>query len=347
MLARRTATSATRRVLALAALAALAAACSDDTLAPPPPVEGTLTVDAADGWAFVDLDEGTTVSPTPSAGESDAWDIAFSVTNVMLNGGEAGPAGVVGHCICQNADATNEQVLAMTAASELADFESVTAVPAGAEWVEEALTPAFAGWYTGSGTSAVADPSKVFLVRLADGTSYAKLHVVEIEDPSAATPGAVTLEYAIQETGESAFGPTLTHIVAPNETGTIWIDLDPEDGVPIGEGWDFRIEQWDVRLNGGLSGSGEAGVLTSTTAFDEITTAYVPNVAYKTDAYAGVFGAKRWYRYNLQGDHRVSPTFDVYLLKRGESVYKIQLLNYYGDTGDPRQITFRYERIVP
>ena len=42
-----------------------------------------------------------------SPATSTDWDLAFFATSVMLNGGEAGPAGVVGHCLCRNANATD------------------------------------------------------------------------------------------------------------------------------------------------------------------------------------------------------------------------------------------------
>ena len=348
---RQSSLAATRRALPLAlAFSFLAACSSDDVVAPPPPVEGTITVDAATDWAYFDLESEQLVTPTPSASESDVWDIAFNVTNVMLNGGEAGPGGVVGYCVCQNAGATNEQVLAMTAESELADFEAVTTVPAGAAWTEDVLTPAFAGWYTGTGAAAVADPSRTFLTRLSGGSAYAKVRVVDLEEPTATTPGTITFEYAVQPTAEDDFGPTLTHVTTVAESGTTLIDFDPQDGVPIGTGWDLKIEGWNISLNGGPSGAGEVGVIVNTsTPFAEITTAYIAGVAYRTDGYTGVFGASRWYRYDIDAGNpnRISPTFEVYLLKRGESVYKIQLLDYYGATGNPRQITFRYERIAP
>ena len=40
------------------------------------------------------------------------------------------------------------------------------------------------------------------------------------------------------------------------------------------------------------------------------------------------------------------PTYNVYLLKRGEAVYKFQIVGYYGPTGNPRHVTYRYERIA-
>ena len=349
MLALRTPPARVRRALLLALALPIAACSSDDVVAPPPPVEGTLTVDAASAWAYVDLATGELVTPTPSSRESEEWDIAFNVTNVMLNGGEAGPGGVLGYCVCQNAGATNEQVLAMTAESELADFEAVTAVPAGATWIEDVLTPAFTGWYTGTGAGAVADPARSFLVRLEGGTRYAKAHVTDIDGPTAAAPGTVTIEWAVQTASDAAFGPTTSQSFVVTADGTTLIDIDPQDGVPIGTGWDLKLEGWNVSLNGGPSGPGQAGVIVTSTPFDEITTAFIDGVAYRTDSYTGVFGASRWYRYDIDATNRnrISPTFEVYLLKRGSSVYKIQLLDYYGTTGNPRQITFRYERIAP
>ena len=350
MTCRPTSPARPRRALPLALAFSLLAACSsDDVIAPPPPVEGTVTVDAATDWVYFDLESEALVTPTPSAGESEAWDIAFNVTNVMLNGGEAGPGGVVGYCVCQNAGATDEQVLAMTAESELADFGAVTAVPAGATWAEDVLTPAFTGWYTGTGAAAVADPSRSFLVRLDGGTRYAKVHVTDIDGPTAAAPGTVTIDFAVQSASDAEFGPTVSQSYEVTADGTTWIDIDPQEGVPIGTGWDLKLEGWSVSLNGGPSGPGQAGVITTGTPFDEITTAFIDGVAYRTDSYTGVFGASRWYRYDIDVDtpNRISPTFEVYLIKRGDTVYKIQLLDYYGTTGAPRQITFRYERIAP
>ena len=81
-------------------------------------------------------------------------------------------------------------------------------------------------------------------------------------------------------------------------------------------------------------------------SFASTTTAVTAPQAYRSDTYAGVFGTSRWYKYNIAGDNRISPTFDVYLLKRGSSVYKVQITNYYSATDQPRHITFRYERIA-
>jgi hypothetical protein len=193
-------TAAARTISALG-IAMLLAACSDGGTEPaaPEPIR-TLTVDASVEWGYADLqgDTARLVSVAdPTA--SEEWDLGFRTTAVALNGGEAGPGGAVAYCVCQNAGASDADLQAMTAATELGDFEAVTSAQ-----------------------------------------------------------------------------------------------------IPADEG------AWS----------------------------------------ADVFGETPWYRYNLTGNHQVWPTYDVYLVKRGSEVYKIQLIGYYGPAAEPRQITFRYHRLA-
>ena len=330
----------------LAALALLATACSsDDVTAPPPPPEGSFTLDATQRWNYVSLADSAVVTPSPSANQSAGWDIAFFATNATLNGGEAGPGGVTGFCICQNASASDAEVLAMTPESELADFESVTSVPAGATFAPDALTPAMTGWFTAPGAAAVANPARVFLVRLADSVGYAKVHVTGISGATAASPGQVTLEYAVQASPTAALGTsrTLTVDVA---SGAKSIDLEAGAVTTSATDWDLRLDGFAIRVNGGISGPGKGGAALATESYAEITTAKTQDQAYQIDRYAGVFGTNRYYRYNIAGDNRISPTFDVYLIKRGSAVYKLQVISYYNAAGQPRHITFRYKQIA-
>lgn len=331
------------RTLALAAAPLLTTAClSSDVVAPPAAVAGTITADASAGWAFARLDNQTVVPAAPNGSPPATWDVAFNATSVMLNGGAAGPGGVSGACVCQNASATDAQILAMTAESERADFDAVTSVASGAVFVQETLAPAISGWFAGAGTSATADASRTFIVRLADGTSFAKMRVTALQSPSATSAGRITIEYAVQAAGSGVFGAqqTLSVDVAG---GARSVDLNTGTLSSNAAEWDLRLEGFTIRVNGGVSGSGQGAAtpgsftMTSANAF--------PPQAYRTDTYAGIFGAKRWYRYNLAGDNRISPTFDVYLLKRGNSAFKLQILNYYDAAGQPRRITFRYAQL--
>ena len=336
---------AQRRIAVVVLSATLAGACaSDDVTAPPAAEAGAMTVDASAGWVYVSLADSAVVTPTPSASASSEWDIAFNVTNVMLNGGDAGPGGVTGACICQNAGATSAAVLAMTPASEESDFESVASVPAGASFTAEAFQPAIAGWYTGTGASATAAPGTAYLLRLADGESYAKVRVTSLQNPSSGSAGVVTLEYAVQADSTEAFGPTQT-IDVDVSAGARQVDLNGGTEGAAVAGWDLELDGFTMRLNGGVSGTGHAAASAATEPFDDIQSAVLFASAYRTDGFAGAFTTNRWYRYNLAGDNRVSPTFDVYIIKRGTLTYALQIVNYYGATGQPRQISFRFRRI--
>ena len=51
------------------------------------------------------------------------------------------------------------------------------------------------------------------------------------------------------------------------------------------------------------------------------------------------------YRYDLDGNHTIFPTYDVYLIEASGSIYKLQVTSYYSVTGAARHVTFRYARL--
>lgn len=328
-------------------LAATAACARDEAVAPLEPVAGTVTVDASAGWVYLSLDDGALVTP-PNPATSTAWDMAFSATNVMLNGGHAGPGGVTGYCLCQNsaANPSPATILAYTPASELADFDAVSrsVAPAAASFVSDDLNPAISGWYGGSGASATPTAGRSWQLRLRDGTSYAKLRVAAIQGATLATPGSVTLEYAVQPTAAGQLGATTT-LTVPVPASGARVDLLGGAITSSASDWDLLFDGWTIRLNGGVSGSAKAAAALATEPFASITTGVTAAQAYRSDSYAGVFAAHPWYAYDLAGDHGISPTFDVYLLRRGNQLYKVQLTGYYGPAGESRRIGVRYARL--
>jgi hypothetical protein len=336
-----------RTLLAPAALLLALSACAADELSnPPASFEGTLTVNASAGWGYASLTDSALVAPIDPAASTE-WEIAFNATRVMLNGGAAGNGDVAAYCICQNAGATNEQVIAMTAEGELADFEGVDAsdIPAAGAFVEDSLVPVMNGWYAGVGAAATANSAKSFLLRLNNDTSFAKARVIGITAPSAGNAGTVTVEYALQVNSAAGFGAVDTiEVVAGTPT---YVDLNSGATVTELDGWDLRLEGWTFKVNGGVSGSGKVGVSPSTAAFGEITTAALPAQAYSTDAFGGVFNGAPWYRYNIDpgAPNHIHPTFNVYLIRSGNSVYRIQLIDYYGPAGETRRISIRFARI--
>jgi|SRR5687768_122692 len=182
----------------LACGCALSACANSEITGPIPSVSGTTTLNAAQTWQYFSLEDGAPVALASAANTSFEWDLGIFATTVALNGGAAGPGGITGHCLCQNASATPTDILAMTPASEAAEYDAVTLsdVPAASEFASD------------------------------------------------------------------------------------------------------------------------------------------------------VFAQKPWYRYNIAGDNRISPMFHVYLIKRGDAYYKLQLTGYYSATNAPRHITFRFQRLT-
>ena len=282
---------------------------------------------------------------------SDAWDIAFDATSVMLNGGDAGPGGVTGYCICQNAGATDDALTHMTPASELADFAGVTSAQAPSDpsaWQHDSVSTVIDGWWAYDATSHVvsAVPGKVWALRTWAGAPFVKFHVTSLTGSTQTSAGTVHVEFAVQPAIGAGMGaPQTAEIVAPSDGSPVYFDFASNSSSTdsSAHAWDIAIQGYTIRVNGGVSGPGQAGAVPMDAAFDDITSVDdVPEVAYKADAFGGVFAASKWYRYNLEGHHQIWPTYDVYLIKRGEVVYKVQITGYYSATGAARHITFRY-----
>lgn len=339
------------RAVAAAALSLGAVGCDAGPTEPVAAETPELTVDASNTWAFVTLGQSSSPVSVVDPAASEAWDLAFHATSVMLNGGAAGPGGVVGHCLCQNAGASDAQVRAMTPESELAAFEAVTAaqIPAAAEaWQSDELAAAISGWYDYDPATHVvsANPNAVWKVRTSDGAGFAKLRVAALQGAARSNAGRVTLEYAVQAARGAPMSETRTLVADLSSNGKVYVDL-VGGTVSDGAKWDLVLEGYTIRVNGGVSGSGKAGAVRATAAFGAIADASdLTDRHYRGDAYGGVFDKQRWYRYNLDGNHQIWPTYDVYLIKRGSAVYKVQVTGYYSATGDSRHITFRYARLA-
>jgi hypothetical protein len=328
-------------------------ACSDSTTEPPaPPVTSELTVDASVAPAYVKLGDPATSVSVAAPSSSTEWDLAFFATGVTVNGGAAGPGGVTAFCLCANANATVAELQAMTPANQLAAFEAVTSanIPAATSFVADALNPAISGWFTGTGSSATAVSTKSWIVRRSAGGSVilAKFRVTSISGATATSAGTITVEYAIQPSTGAAFGPVATRTIDLSGT-PIYLDLSTGP-VASTSNWDLRLSGFEIRLNGGVSGTGGvSAVLDESMPFNQLTAQYAsfaPAAAYRSDSYGGVFVTSPWYRYNITGtDNQIWPNFNVYLVKRGETVYRVQIISYYGPTGTSRQITLRSSRI--
>lgn len=146
-----------------------------------------------------------------------------------------------------------------------------------------------------------------------------------------------------------------TYVVLGDSATAVEVTGNPQESAA----WDLAFYNTDIAINGGDAGPGGLAVtclcandeisdeelllLTAATEEDNFlavtgSDAPPPGDAWGTTAFA----EHSWYRYNLAQGHRIWPTYNVYLVRKGEQVYKLQVLSYYGVADTPRQVTFRY-----
>ena len=329
-------------------LSLAATACSDSATEPsPPPETSEITVDASVVPAYVRLGDPTAAVTLSNPSSSTEWDLSFFATGVTVNGGAAGPGGVTAFCLCDNANATVGELQAMTPANMLAEFDAVTEanVPATSSFAADALNPAVSGWVTGAAASASVAPNKSWIIRRSvGGVILGKFRVTGVSGATATNAGSVTVEYAIQPSSGAPFGTVATRTIDVS-AGAVYLDLD-SGPVSATSAWDLRLSGYEIRTNGGVSGTGGVSALIDeTTPFAQITSQYAsfaPAVAYRSDSYGGVFATSPWYKYNITGtDNQIWPNFNVYLIRRGDDVFKVQITSYYNLAGASRHITVR------
>jgi hypothetical protein len=338
--------------LVLATLAA--AACEDEVVGPGDEfTEGELTLEATSNSTFTYMTfagEGSVVSLTDPQ-TSTEWAIAFRRYSAKLNGGVAGPGDVAGANLANNAGSTAEQVVAFTEADGLAAFEAVTAADiSGVTFVEDGLAEDMGGsWFRFdpmAGTL-VANPGAAWKVREADG-GYALFRISELVMAGLA-PSSITVEYRHQDSGG-----TLGSI------GTVEVDLTGGSGyVDLGTGsvvtdnacdWDLVLTpMFVIAFNDGC----DAGTfpLDATEDFTTITNADdAPEYGGFLSVLSGAFpstiddaGGIFWY--DIEGNNRLWPTYNVFLVRVGADVYKVQVVDYYSATGEAGHPTVRFEQI--
>jgi hypothetical protein len=338
-----------RATLVALSLPFLALACSDDDAVAPLPLdestrEATISSEAA---SFVTLEGGPSVVAVTDPTATSGWELSLSTLNVNTNVA----AGLRVHCLCANANATNEQIAGFSPANQLAAFNAVTAadIPADDAFSPDVFAPAISGWATGTGAAAVANPDRLIVLRR--GTTqltFVKVRVSAVTAPTATGFGSVTLDYAVQPTPGAAFEAVQSTTL---QAGAQFEFASGTAGTATS--WDIKLSGTDLILNSGVSGTGSTVGISlngnpglNFNALTAATAGTIQPTTFRRDGLVSVFGSQPWYKYNITGtDLQVWPTFNVYLVKRGAQVWKVQLTSYYSLTGDPRNITIRSARL--
>jgi len=345
-------------VFAVGVLAATA--CESDSTGPSTPLNivGTTELDASSPSQFVyfNLATASVVSAANPTASND-WDLAFRRYEVRLNGGAVGPKGVAGFNLANNFSATTQQILAFTPENQKTAFEAVGAaeIPAASAFVTETLTANPLGWLSFGAQGPVANSQAAWKLRRIAGGGFALFRVTGLTMSGASQQTAVlatvTVEYRYQPAGET-LGSKQTATLSLSG-GTPAIDFST-GGTSSGAGcgWDLKANV-DFSLTTNTACNVGTAPLDASEGFDAATRA--DNALTYGGFLAGLSGAVPFtsaldnrngpFLYNLAGDNRLSATYNIYLIKVGSSVYKVQVIGYYSATGVSGHPTLRYARI--
>jgi hypothetical protein len=344
------------RILRSAALALTLpvafAACEDDTTAPEELlIEGQVTVDASSPITFqyFDLESLETITVTDAASDSD-WDLAFRRFGVKLNGGVGGPGNVEGANLLNSAGKTEAEVLAFTRAYADSVWESVTGDDiAGAPFQFDNLVEAPSNvWFRFDPISRglVANSGQAWKVRTAEG-GHGLVRVVGMVAPNALTSATVEVRY--QAPGGTLAAPV--EIEGNTSAGPAFYDIETGTTVtPAGCNWDFSFDPgyavtFNEACDAGTFPLDAAADFTAVTVADD-----APDYASFLSAIAGAFPStfdapEDVFWYNLEGNQRLWPTYNVFLVRKGGTVFKLQVLDYYDSTGASGYPTVRFEQL--
>ena len=159
-------------------------------------------------------------------------------------------------------------------------------------------------------------------------------------DPDATTPATTETEAGASDAGAGFdTGATLTVPV----TGRVYVNLaTPAIVTPAkpatDTSWDLAFDGADVFTNSGVSGPGNAGAFGPLDAITFLSDT-APDVPFLSpDRSSGAFGS--WYFYD-DGTHHIYSRYHVFGVKDGATLYRVQVLSYYGGTNGTTSALYR------
>ena len=336
-----------RRVASAAVLISVAA-CGDDENNGPTQV--TIDASSRTEFAYFSLATGQEV-PVTDPQVSTEWEIAFRRFSAKLNGGVAGPGDVSGSNVINNAEATGEQVVALSPAEADAAFDAVTTADIDpAMFVFDSLIPdPGASWFNFSPQAGtlVANPNAAWQVREADG-GFAIFRVSELEMAGMA-PVSARVEFRHQEAAATL--GRVASVAVNFAQGPSAIDFSTGSTIAVdGCNWDLTMTP-TLGIDFNTDCNAGSFPLDAAADFETVTTANgAPEYGGFLAAISGaipnsVEDATAVFWYNIQDRNFLWPTFNVFLIKSGSAVYKLQFLSYYNTADVSGHPTFRYIRL--
>lgn len=334
-----------------------------------------INASSSDAAAYLNLETGSVMTMTDEeAAASSDWHLAFKRNNIQLNSGASGPGQVAGAVAADQADfytSTGEPnssvFLNATADSELEHLLAPMSEPSS--WTGDAVVSQFGNdWYVYNSGNITANPDNGWLVRSAEGNSYARMQVNGIDFPTRAVPPegvkSFQIDFDVQPAAQATFTGTATFTGSiPGTGGELCFDFDSDATVGCDTAtWDVKLGFVDrdfyLRTNSGPSGEGDGGAFGpfEWTELETYTNATISDGGqdithhYEADSSGGIFTNSLWYAYSLQGNHKLWPNYRVYLIDTDSTddaspIYAMQVTGYYNDSGDSGYPAIRWTAV--
>lgn len=344
------------RALTIPLMLAAVAACESEVAAPEEETfeEGVISVDASSpvSFAYVSLTGGGALLTPADPGGSTSWDMAFRRFSVRLNGGVAGPGSVSAVSLGNNAGLTADEVATLTPQDGEAAFAGVTAadIPASG-FIEDALAPETGpSWFRfdRQSGSIVANPGAAWKLREGSGRGYGVIRMVDIAMQGERPVGA-TIQFRRHDPGGSLGAPET--LALDLTRGPVYLSLS--NGVvrdPASCDWDVAASpEFTIQVNEAC-GAGTFP-LDATDDFTALARADdAPDYAGFLSTIAGAFpatvgDARGTFWYSIRQNNRMWPTYNVFLVRVADEVYKVQLFEYYNAAGDSGFPSVRFQRL--
>lgn len=169
--------------------------------------------------------------------------------------------------------------------------------------------------------------------------------------PSLPTAGAVIQSDHIK-TVRGADGSFSSEVNATDMASWVYFSLRDNgevtpDAPEQSPAWDLAFQRSNVKLNGGVSGSGNVSVSVASGSFESVSAP--PSSGYLADAADDLDGSPDyafsagdgWYSYD-PASHRLTARDTVFVVKTESRYFKLQFSSYYDAAGTPGVPQFRW-----
>lgn len=309
----------------------------------------TIQLNSATGWAYLNFASGEEVAA------SEDWDIAVNRLSVRSNPARVELALAASQDHFYDGDDPSVNVFTnATAGSELEhllaqydlstlDFES--------ERVDAAIGRDGTEFYNYNFMthSVSANDDAWWVLRSGSGNAFAKLNLTDVS--YAAGSLSIEANFYVQGEGETSFDDAAETWTA-TVNGRECFDFVAAAVVSCEQSnWDIQLKveghSFSLLTNGGVSGSGQAGVHGSLTQAEaEAITNGNTLITHQfiQDRGDNAVTQNSWYAYNLLGSHGIWPNYRVYVAKNPntEAVTAFQLIGYYNEADVSGYVTVRF-----